>query len=57
VRRLRGSSRLGHGLTPIPTPPYTHILPALVLLLKPLSGLAKRQLPRTLDEVIFIFFN
>jgi len=27
-----------------------HILPALVLLRKPLFGLAKRQLPRTLSE-------
>jgi len=35
----------------IPTPPSTHILPALALLRKPLSGLAKRQLPRTLDEI------
>jgi len=33
----------------IPTPPSTHILPALALLRKPLSGLAKRQLPRTLS--------
>jgi len=37
----------------IPTPPCTHILPALALLRKPLSGLAKRQLPRTLGEIIF----
>jgi len=28
-----------------------HILPALVLLRKPLFGLAKRQLPRTLDDM------
>ena len=26
----RGSGRLGHGLTPIPTPPSTHIFAALV---------------------------
>jgi hypothetical protein len=31
----------------------THILPALVLLRKPLSGLAKRQLPRTLCDIGF----
>jgi len=30
-----------------------HILPALVLLRKPLFELAKRQLPRTLGEIIF----
>jgi hypothetical protein len=29
-----------------------HILPALILLRKPLSGLAKRQLPVTLSEII-----
>ena len=28
-----------------------HILPALVLLRKPLFGLAKRQLPRTLGDI------
>jgi hypothetical protein len=28
-----------------------HILPAMVLLRKPLFGLAKRQLPRTLCEI------
>jgi len=30
---------------------WPHILPALVLLRKPLFGLAKRQLPRTLCEM------
>jgi len=35
----------------IPTASLTHILPALVLLRKPLSGLAKRQLPRTLGAI------
>jgi len=34
----------------IPTPPSTHILPALALLRKPLFGLAKRQLPVTLCD-------
>jgi len=29
-----------------------HILPALVLLRKPLFGLAKRQLPRTLGDIL-----
>jgi hypothetical protein len=29
-----------------------HILPALVLLRKPLSGLSKRQLPRTLCAIV-----
>jgi len=29
----------------------THILPALVLLRKPLFGLAKRQLPKTLNAM------
>ena len=35
----------------IPTPPSNHILPALVLLRKPLSGLAKRRISVTLCEI------
>ena len=35
-------------------PPSTHILPALVLLRKPLSGLAKRQLSKTLGDSILV---
>ena len=43
-----GSVRLGRF---VPTPHSTHILPALVLLRKPLSGLAKRRIPGTLYEI------
>jgi hypothetical protein len=34
-----------------PTQNFRHILPALVLLRKPLFGLAKRRQPRTLGEI------
>jgi hypothetical protein len=35
----------------------THILPSLVLLRKPLSRLAKRQLHRTLGEINIEYFG
>jgi hypothetical protein len=51
VRRYAppGSIRLGR-LT-APTPHSTHILPALVLLRKPLFGRAKRRKPFTLCDI------
>ena len=36
----------------IPTPPYSHILPALVLLRKPLFGLAKRRISVALNDIL-----
>ena len=49
--RLQGFGRLGHGYA-IPTPPSTHILPALEMLRISLFGLAKRRQPRTLSDII-----
>jgi len=44
----RGYVRLGHY---VPTPHFTHIFATLVLLRKPLYGLQKRRIPRTLCEI------
>ena len=46
-----GFDRLGHSATLHSHASLTHILPALVLLRKPLFGLAKRRIPRTLGEI------
>ena len=45
----RGYVRLGHSAALH----STHIFAALVLLRKPLFGLQKRRIPRTLDEIGF----
>ena len=56
LRRQFGGSGLPVGqvisLRYIPTPPYSHILPALVLLRKPLFGLAKRRISVTLNDIL-----
>ena len=55
LRRLFGGSglRMARSVAMLaPTPCSTHILPALVLLRKPLFGLAKRRQSITLYEMV-----
>ena len=55
LRRLTaapGFGRLGHSATLHSHASLTHILPALALLRKPLSGLAKRRIPGTLYAIL-----
>ena len=56
LRRLFGGSgfRLARSVASLtPTPASTHIFAALVLLRKPLFGLQKRHIPRTLYAILY----